>query len=481
MVKFSSALIFGFATLAEGSYPKIAGYEPGSDVTQHNAIDLDQKEMEAHLGLAAGPDYEAAKAIYMYGANSGAHAQFTVPGLATALPKGTAVTQAGSTGTGTVKSTAAEGATTIKVTYTSTCKEGGTSTKDVTGCFSATGDLTIGDAIVAPTELTNKYRNLAGFSTAAKAKMAQPPQKAYVRAKAFYDTIAAYDGEMYGHSFVTKALDGTGPFDGVADAGRIECAKKGSAYMNVWLYTIREFEDAIQDCQSGCIDCNDDPVHAWDEGVAFYTGTLEGTAPGGNSAGKLLYRLAEKRCSNFGTCHTHDGVTMSEVNEVLFEKFTLGKVALQQGQCSSVPAIRDEIISLMTVPLVQGTLRYAYKMEKLQGGAKEKGEGAAFAGAVLGMVHHCDATAASTIYANMKIEGGTAAVDFAAVKAAFESVYSCLGITCAHIGGLEISDGSYYAGAEPCSDAAASAGVPLNAHFAVAGTVALTALQSLTA
>ena len=43
-------------------------------------------------------------------------------------------------------------------------------------------------------------------------------------------------------------------------------------------------------------------VHAWDEGVAFYTGSLEGAAYGGNSAGKLLYRLAEKRCANFGTC-----------------------------------------------------------------------------------------------------------------------------------------------------------------------------------
>ena len=29
-------------------------------------------------------------------------------------------------------------------------------------------------------------------------------------------------------------------------------------------------------------------VHAWDKGVAFYTGSLEGTAYGGSSAGKLL-------------------------------------------------------------------------------------------------------------------------------------------------------------------------------------------------
>ena len=43
-------------------------------------------------------------------------------------------------------------------------------------------------------------------------------------------------------------------------------------------------------------------MHAWDEGVAFYTGSLEGAAPGGNSAGKLAYRLAEKRCAGLGIC-----------------------------------------------------------------------------------------------------------------------------------------------------------------------------------
>jgi hypothetical protein len=38
--------------------------------------------------------------------------------------------------------------------------------------------------------------------------------------------------------------------------------------MSVWMYAIREFEDALDDCQEGCTieNCNDDPVQAWDEG-----------------------------------------------------------------------------------------------------------------------------------------------------------------------------------------------------------------------
>ena len=60
-------------------------------------------------------------------------------------------------------------------------------------------------------------------------------------------------------------------------------------------------------------------------------------------------------------------------------------------------------------------------MGPLSGGAKERAEGAVFAAAVLPQVHACNAASAKTIYDNMNING--AAVDFNAVKAAFEGCY----------------------------------------------------------
>ena len=62
-------------------------------------------------------------------------------------------------------------------------------------------------------------------------------------------------------------------------------------------------QDAINDCKFGRITANDDAsVHAWDEAVAFYTGSLEGAAQYGDSSnGKLLHALADKRCQNFRT------------------------------------------------------------------------------------------------------------------------------------------------------------------------------------
>ncbi len=116
----------------------------------------------------------------------------------------------------------------------------------------------------------------------------------------FYDYYGDFD---YADKWVSAALAGRlmtftsekhGPnnFHKLGDAARIEAVKKGTAYMNVWMYAVREFEDAIDDCETCTTNCNQhstnsDSVHAWDEGVAFYTGSLEGTAYGGDGDGKL--------------------------------------------------------------------------------------------------------------------------------------------------------------------------------------------------
>merc|ERR1719171_1974085 len=415
----------------------ITGYQPGSDVIQHSLIDLDQKEMEAHLGTTPVA-FDKAKQIYTLGGNSGATAQLTVGALGAAITKGTSVTQGG-TATGKVKSDAKQGDTTLVVSYSSTCKVGGSSTQIATGCFVTTAAVKAGDKDIGqPTAVVNKYRTLAGFSTAALAKMKGQPF--YVPYRAYYT-----HGD-YADRYVTAALDGTGAFKSQPEAARIQGAKKGSAYMNVWMYVIREMEDAIADCKSGCLKCNDDPVHAWDEGVAFYSGSLEGVD--GSGSGKMLHALADKRCKNYMTCTESGG---SKVNEEIIAQFKLGQARLLEGKCVEVVPHKKRIVELMSVPLVQGALRYAYKVAKLSGGAKEKGEGAAFAAAILPRVAHCNADAAKLISDNMKIDAAAPmTAGYAAIKTAFESTFTCMGIKCADVGGLIVSGTTYYEGAEPC-------------------------------
>jgi len=308
-------------------------------------------------------------------------------------------------------------------------------------------------------------RTLRSFSTRAQALMySSCPGCPYRHYSMFYTYYGDFD---YADKWVSAALAGTnmnfasgrfGPndFSTLGNLARLEAVQKGTAYMNVWMYVIREFEDAIDDCHS-CTgaNCNEHSstlnagaVHAWDEGVAFYTGSLEGESVGGNRTGELVYRLAEMRCVNFGTCGPDGDSTVgtSKVNIELLALFEQGARKIERGECSAVRPIVNRIVSLMAVPLVQGALRYAYLVGMVPSSRTPKAaaEGSAFTAAVLPMVHHCSPGAAATISANMRNGLFDAGVypNFLAVKAAFESTYACLGFTCDQVGALQNSSGS---------------------------------------
>jgi hypothetical protein len=192
-------------------------------------------------------------------------------------------------------------------------------------------------------------------------------------------------------------------------------------------------------------------VHAIDEAAAFYAGSLEGSSVLGQpDDGKLIFRLAEKRCGNFGTC-TGLG-NQAAVNEQIVEKLQLAQNALVQSRCVDVIPLKKRIVELMSIPLVQGSLRYAYKVGQIAtSGIKERAEGAVFAAAILPRVAACDPNAAQIISDNMKINAASPmAAGFVAIKTAFESTYACLGITCEDIGGLILSGSQYYDLAAPC-------------------------------
>jgi hypothetical protein len=454
------------------TYELIAGYTPRSKVTDHNALDLDQAAMETELALKTAAGFADAKAIYEQGGNSKSYAEFTVPALSVSFAAGEEVigrSASGSTVFGSVKSAAGASATTLKVTYDTTavqatynglCQVGALTSPTTTGCFVHTNDITVGDTTIDPSAVVHKAgRTLQGFATTSttSAKMYTQsdscPGCPYEDFAKFY----AYYGDLdYADKYVTAALDGTvaaftnlGAVDysattqGSSYYGRVDAVKKGTAYMNNWMYVIREFEDAIDDCETSSIDNNYGSAHAWDEGVAFYTGSREGTAVGGDSAGKMIYRLAEKRCANFGTC-TSTGV--SKVNTELFAQFSVAQEYLFMGQCSFVRPVLRKIVPLMTIPLIQGTLRYAYKLSIDTDTAQEdnrlkmEGEGATFAAAMLPLLHACSAGDAAIVHSNMK-PGASTSMDKDAVKAALERNYQCMGVTCADIGALNEAGG----------------------------------------
>lgn len=241
--------------------------------------------------------------------------------------------------------------------------------------------------------------------------------------------------------------------DGLTDCiTREEAITKGTAYMSIWMAVIGEMEKAVFECRNN--ESKSAGMAAWDRAVAYYTGSLEG--PVGTGDGVLLYALADKRCANFKTCSEDKDapVGTSYVNIHVFRQFNKGQGRFREKKCDNVEFHKERIVKFMTVPLVQGALRYAH----LQGydtfatGEKAEAEGAAFSAAILPMVYACSEQGqkdAKIIYDNLMT--GHEKTNFMQVRAAFDRNYDCLGITCEEVGGIwnELEQ-SYEIDASPC-------------------------------
>ena len=410
--------------------PTIAGYKAGSWVTPHAKIDLDMKEIVDAVGLGTAAGITEAINVYTNGGGG-------------------------------------------------TCTQADVDDAAINQC------TTVGAVKGNSVKGSGSIRHIKGFATSGEAKMTTwttyPVYKAY------------YNDFNYADTFITNAATHTNA-NADDQEFREQMIKKGAAYMAVWMYVLHEFEDAIKDCTTGDITANDGEVHAWDEGWAFYAGSLTGENHPAADKGQLLYGLAQSRADNFGTT-TND---VANANTVALAAATAGRDALQQAKCADVPAQLVILTQQMTVPLVQGTLKYAWEADPAQTGSacagqtapfdagcsKAWAEGWTFASAILPQLDACDAAAAKTV--KDALDGAAAAPmagGLAAVKSAIEGCYTKMGITCDEVGEYQKS-GVVFNGMCKCagsvaskcpaeSDAAAAPALALGAAAAAAGALLL--------
>lgn len=289
-----------------------------------------------------------------------------------------------------------------------------------------------------------------------------------------YEKFVKYYGDYnYGDKWITAALERsqTNFLNGRGDAdfstfnnkgAEAQAIQKGTAYMNVLMYVIREMEDAIGDCRNQCAigDCNDADVHALDEAVAFYAGSLEKSD--GSGDGVLLYNLADKRALDFRTAGESgtDEAGTAYINIEIIREFQRAQLFLLEKDCDSAEVNKDIIINYLKVPLVQGALRYAYirafqNPENDGAAQKAEAEGAVFAASVLPWVDACSEKDADLIYENLRVGSAADEINFAKVKKAFESNYKCMGISGAQVGGLWTVNG-YAKGFSPAGTGSGS-------------------------
>ena len=525
-----------FDTQQQQQQELIVGYEPLTQVTDHAAIDLDQKKIAERVGLG---DFAHALRVYREGGHSKSYAQLTLlaPTPNKSYKKGTQVvglTDVGGDVSGALledMSWTTEAAVVLQVQYRTgdvqekyvDCQVGALfafSEANRKGCkfswcifgclvprsvaslshnickscysppsgtgFAGSGAIEL--ISLGTSQTVDKYnytydqrhdnknaRTLQGFSTTAVDKM-----KSAITGQYYPDfaTFLDYYGDTdYADKWVMAAASGNStnfstdkgnadfaPLVGNGGRGRAYGFSKGTLYLHVFMYVIRELEDAVDDCRRACdisvVDgCNNDAVSALDEAVAFYAGSSEG--PDGSGDGTLLYDHADKEALDFKTAgYLSDEVTGTAfINlEIVYWFKNMKKALLSTnpdgtGQCDAAEEIKTFIVNLMKVPLIQGALRYAWNREALgidgPGAEKAQAEGATLAAAVLPFVHECDRAHANTIYNELNL--ASTDVDFSRVKSAFEQTYSCLNITCVQVGGLWNGQ-EYEDGAEPCQD-----------------------------
>merc|ERR1719443_405528 len=305
-----ASLLFGI-TLA--SYERIAMYEPATNVVPHAKVDLDMKEINDLVGNAK---FDEALFVYANGGNG-------------------KCTQAEIDAANNADTSAAD----------EKCKDSSDS------CCGMTTANAKGNSVKG----SGSVRTLSGFATCGSTCEAK------LGAEKWYNVYKNYwKDAKYADTYVRGIFAPDGKLKDRSNKLKAEVFKKGVAYQVVWMYVLHEYEDAIMDCLAGDIFNNDasnsagDSPHAWDEGWAFYAGSLEGAD--GSGTGSMVHALAEKRCQDFGTCTS--GITgKAKANEKHLENARRGRNKILAGDCFTVTQEFDAIVDQMTVPLIQGMLK----------------------------------------------------------------------------------------------------------------------------
>ena len=220
----------------------------------------------------------------------------------------------------------------------------------------------------------------------------------------------------------------------------------GALVLVFWPHVVGSFEVAYDKC-GGEPGANSASLEWWDGAVSLYGGA---EVMESRSEGNLLYALANDVARSFG---------VESVNDGLFAKFRDGRQALVEGDCDAARTDLEAIISLMLVPLIQGSLRAMHAVDGAGGnaitdggeggrgvsGAASLGQAAAFGAVMLPMVADCSKGNAAAIYRDMVPGGGPGDGSYEVVKAALERCYRRFAVKCDWVGGLD--------GSGPCDDA----------------------------
>jgi len=252
---------------------------------------------------------------------------------------------------------------------------------------------------------------------------------------------AFFEENDYADSLIIKILNQQFPFNSASSQQRTALVVNTLQYMVMYMYALREIYDAVNDCEAGDATRNSDGLVSWDKAAAFLIGSIEGIISGGSrwvEDGQLLFGLAKQQCFRFGTCAKSGNANL---NVELIELLYAGKGELESMNCDALKKTSEEIVPLLMIPLIQGTLRSAMVNEDLTyfTASKDLASGYIYSHSILPLIKAVDTTAASVIKKNMDFQFTVTPVSdgaFAIFKA-FEQAIPKIGVNCRDVGRID--------------------------------------------
>jgi len=239
-----------------------------------------------------------------------------------------------------------------------------------------------------------------------------------------------HNSVFYAHQTIVYALGGYGRYARMTSQQRGEFIYKTIQYQVMYMYALSQFYKCFAKCLKG-----ESAIEKyWDKGVAYVVGSLEETSAE-TMDGMLMFDLANKRCSQFGTCN-EDG--RAEILSEIMAAFDGGRDAAVAMNCENVRLSAARLAHVLMVPVLQSVLHYAIKIKNLdqQSGSKDLAEGEVYALSVLPLIAEYNWESQREIEVSMIMKDGKKPVERGpqAVADAIGVVASKFGVTCSHIG-----------------------------------------------
>jgi hypothetical protein len=267
--------------------------------------------------------------------------------------------------------------------------------------------------------------------------------------EAFFDSFTGGDGPDAAHGpipgtgrlnlavtfwddFMIGALDGTGDFAGMSDAMRAVAVKKGALGV-LTMYANYELESAIGKAVGGSTADTEAP-HAWDEGWAFYFGSLDdGVASAWEFAKKRDLDYAYESGSTDPV-----GLVVTDVIDDFYKhglKYSRGTTGFTVDVDEMIAA-RNNIYMGQALTAIRAGLKYAHKMQNPYSDEYHMEAYAYFLSAA-GWIEQAHPGAASAVLALLDYTLAEADLDanvYCAVREALIPAYASLGLDCDDVG-----------------------------------------------